>query len=185
MNNPNSLTSEENYLKSYAFSTENRYEFIHGEVRAMAGVSANHIRIATNITRAFLNHFDKHKHGDCDAFMSDIKVKTSDKNYYYPDVVIDCSPDSEYFAEKPVIIVEVLSKATRKLDLTDKLADYKKIDSLQAYVLVEQYDKEIRLYRRSNDWQLESYFAGDTIVFETFNFTLSVDDIYARVLFAT
>lgn len=181
MTSPKTLTLEEEYLKYYAFSTENRYELYGGEIKAMAGASANHIRIATNITRACLRRFDNHQ---CDAFMSDMKVIPPNGHYYYPDVVVDCSPDSDYSAKEPVIIFEVLSKSTRKLDLTDKLADYKLIDSVQAYVLVEQYDKEIRLFRRDNDWQLESYFAGDSIYFKSLDLTLAVEEIYARVLFA-
>ena len=62
------------------------------------------------------------------------------KNYFYPDVIVDCTETEgdSYFANSPVIIVEVLSKSTKKMDTTVKLIQYINLPSLKEYVLVEQ-----------------------------------------------
>ena len=85
----------------------------------MAGASINHERISTNISRKFGNYLEN---TSCEAFSSDIKVKVA-SNFFYPDVMVVCDDktDNEFCTEYPVIIVEVLSKSTRRTDETFKL----------------------------------------------------------------
>lgn len=97
----------------------------------MTGANRNH---------GILNHLDGTR---CNTFVSDIKVKIETKNgncFFYPDVLVVCDDDNsnEYYTEKPIIIVEVLSKSTRKFDQTLKFETYKSLPSLQEYVLIEQ-----------------------------------------------
>lgn len=74
---------------------------------------------------------------------SDMKVKI-DRKYFYPDVMVDCSnEETDYFVEKPSIIVEVLSKSTRQRDKTDKRLAYFQISTLKEYVMIEQDFVEI------------------------------------------
>ena len=108
--------------------------------------------------------------------MSDLKVKAGD-NYYYPDVVVDCGTD-EYLADKPIVIIEVLSKSTAFLDKTKKLADYQQIVTLQAYVLLEQDAVRAVVYRRLDGWQGQSYQQGETVHLESIDYTFSLDDLY-------
>ncbi len=145
----------------------------------MAGASANHERIAGNIYRKFGNHLDG---STCEPFGSDMKVKVG-SNYFYPDVIVDCHFDESqpYYTESPVIIIEVLSKATRKTDETVKLLSYINIPSLQEYVLVEQDYVDIQVIRRSEAWLPRHYFLGDEITFESICLTLPVEEIYYRV----
>ena len=57
--------------------------------------------------------------------MSDMQVKIESK-YFYPDVLVDCSnlSDDSTFTETPILIVEVLSKSTRRADETTKRMAY-------------------------------------------------------------
>jgi Uma2 family endonuclease len=54
-----------------------------------------------------------------------MKVKAGSK-FFYPDVIVDCQFDETqaYYTETPIIIVEVLSKSTRKMDKTTKRFSY-------------------------------------------------------------
>ncbi|MEQ1560626.1 MAG: Uma2 family endonuclease, partial [Methyloglobulus sp.] len=101
----------------------------------------------------------------------------------YPDVTVDCSNPSgvDYFANSPVIIVEVLSKSTRKFDTSIKLLKYINIPTLKEYVLVEQDVVSIEVLRKSNEWRTEYYSLGDSITFEAIELTLTVEEIYDRV----
>lgn len=176
-NNPD-LVSEQDYLQG-ELTSDIKHELINGHVYAMAGASANHERIAGNIYRKFGNHLDG---SACEPFGSDMKVKVG-SNFFYPDVSVDCHFDESqpYYTESPIIIVEVLSKATRKTDETVKLLSYINIPSLQEYVLIEQDYADIQVIRRSEAWLPRHYFLGDEITFESIGLTLPVEEIYYRV----
>ena len=82
--------SEQEYLDGEQL-TEIKHEYINGEVYAMAGAHRNHVRLADNIMLQFMNHL---KGKSCQPFSSDLKIKIG-KNFFYPDVMVDCS-DDEY-----------------------------------------------------------------------------------------
>ncbi len=86
-----------------------------------------------------------------------------------------------YYTESPLIVVEVLSKATHRTDHTIKQAAYLTLPSLQEYVLIEQDIADVEVVRRLEGWQSKHYFLDDDITFESIDLTLSVEEIYLRV----
>ncbi|NOT84505.1 MAG: Uma2 family endonuclease [Methylococcaceae bacterium] len=170
--------TEAEYL-ALELTADVKHEYVDGHVYAMTGASNNHTRLTANVLGEFRNHL---KGKPCEAFMTDTKIKVG-KNYFYPDVVVDCSAPAggDYFAQSPVIIVEVLSKTTQKSDLTTKLMQYINLPTLKEYVLIEQEMVRVQVLRKNNHWQSAFYFLGDEIVFEAIDLTLSVEDIYGRV----
>ena len=174
----NKRLTEAEYL-CFEKSSPVKREFIESNVYAMAGVGYNHNSIAINISSNFREHL---KGTPCSTFMSDMKVLLG-KDYVYPDVLVDCdamSGDAD-FSTVPVIIVEVLSKSTRKTDLTVKLLRCINLQSLQEYVLIEQDIVSVQVLRRSNNWLSEYYFLGDSVAFESIGLTVTVEEIYDRV----
>jgi Uma2 family endonuclease len=170
--------SEEEYLQDELLS-ETKHEYLAGQIYAMAGASRNHERIAGNVFGELRNWL---KGRPCEPFASDLKVKAGN-NYFYPDAMVVCeeqNPD-EYYTNSPVIIVEVLSKTSRRTDQTIKRLAYFKITSLQEYVLIEQDIADVEICRRSKGWVSEHFFMGDLVSFESIGLTLSVEEIYARV----
>ena len=170
--------SVEDYLAGELESAM-KHELVEGQVIAMAGASANHERICQNLSRAIGNVTDK---GPCEPFGSDMKVRVRD-NFYYPDLLVDCSFDEAepYYTTSPVIIVEVLSRSTRKMDEKTKLIEYFNIPTLQEYVLIEQDIADVTVYRRQENWRSTHYFLGESIHFESIDYTIAVEDIYRRV----
>ena len=175
----NDLISVEDYLK-FELDSEMKHELVDGYVYAMAGASENHDRISGNIYRKLGNHLEN---SPCEPFTSDMKLKTSTGNFRYPDCMVVCDKDDEnkFYKTKPVILVEVISRSTRKIDKNDKLLEYINIPSLQEYVIIEQDSVDIQIFRRSNHWIPKHYFLGDEITFESIGLTLSVEEIYHRV----
>lgn len=173
------LTSVEDYLK-WELTSEEKHELVDGYVYAMAGASENHDRISGNIYRKFGNHLEN---SPCEPFTSDMKLKTSTGNFRYPDCMVICNKDdeSQYYKTKPVILVEVISRSTRKTDEKDKLIEYINIPTLQEYVLIEQDYVDITVYCKSDNWRSVHYFLGETLYFESIGLTLSVEEIYHRV----
>jgi Uma2 family endonuclease len=168
------------YLKN-ELDSDCKHEYLKGQVYAMAGASKNHQRISMNIGSLFREHL---RNTPCDTFASDIKVKIGDLAVFYPDVIVVCEPETanDYYTEQPLIIVEVLSKSTRRVDETTKRRLYQTLPSLQEYVLIEQDIVDIEICRRSEGWQPEHYFMGDDITFAAIALTVSVNDIYERVI---
>ena len=172
--------SIDDYLQG-ELSREIKHEYLDGQVYAMAGASKNHQRIIANMVATFVQHL---KNTPCDTFSSDIKVRVSDLAFFYPDVIVTCQDNSgdSYYTEQPLIIVEVLSKSTRRTDETIKRRLYQTLPSLQEYVLIEQDIVDIEICRRDQSWQPEHYFMGDEISFAAIDLTLSVNEIYERVI---
>ncbi|MCI5121737.1 MAG: Uma2 family endonuclease, partial [Candidatus Electrothrix sp. AUS4] len=82
----------------------------------------------------------------------------------------------------PLLIVEVVSQSTRKKDNTLKRLSYQTLPSLEEYVLIEQDFVDVEMCRRSKHWWPEHYYLGDVVHFASIDLTLSVEDIYARVM---
>ncbi len=173
------LISVNDYLKGELIS-EIKHELVDGHVYAMVGGSDNHDRISGNIYRKFGNHLERSL---CEPFTSDKRLKTSKGHFRYPDCMVVCEEDNEdsYYKTKPIILVEVLSKSTRKIDEKDKLREYINIPSLQEYVLIEQDFVDIEVLRRKDNWLPKHYFLGDEVSFESIELTLFVEEIYHRV----
>lgn len=156
-----------------------KHEYIAGQVYAMAGASVNHNRITANIMRMFGNHLYA---APCQPYASDLKVHVAG-NYFYPDVVVDCTDLSgqSSTSEQPILLIEVLSKSTRRTDETIKRFSYKQINSLQEYILIEQDIAAVEVLRRAEGWQSVRYFLGDLFYLASIDYTVSVADLYYRV----
>jgi len=172
--------TEQEYLDSEKLR-EIRHEYIDGEIYAMSGGKLNHQRLISRLVQQIGNHLEG---TPCEVFSSDIKVRADAGNkYFYPDVLVSCNNEDgdSVFTESPRLIVEVLSKSTRKYDKTFKRICYQAIPSLEEYVLIEQDHVEIEVCRKSQNWKSEFYFIDDEITFDSIDLTLPVLDIYKRV----
>lgn len=167
----------EEYLQG-ELSSDVQHELTDGEAYAMAGVSNNHDQIAGNIYRLLGNFL-----GDspCEPFSTDIKVKVGN-NFLYPDAMVVCheQADNEYYTESPSILVEVLSKSSRRIDETIKRMAYPSIPTLQEYILIEQDFVDIEVCRRNDGWIPKHCFLGDQCSLESIGLSLSMEEIYHR-----
>ena len=172
------VITEEEYLAGEEVSAI-KHELIDGEVFAMSGASKNHERIFGNV---FVNLHAHLQNLPCEPFSSDVKVRI-DNNFFYPDAMVVCDDqtDHDYYTETPVIIVEVLSKSTRRYDETIKRLAYQSISTLQEYILIEQDFVDIEVCRRSKGWQSKHYFLGEEFTLGSIDLTLKVEDLYQRV----
>ncbi len=178
--------SVEDYLDGEDVS-DRRHEYINGEVYLMAGASDNHNIIAGNI---FANLWGHLRDDSCQPFMENMKLKASEDKFYYPDIFVACdeSPESSFYREEPILIIEVLSPSTREIDRREKLGVYQQIPSVQEYIIIEQEKVHIELHRRQPDGNWITYFynKGDfdeIIEFQSVGMEITLDEIYRRVKF--
>lgn len=174
------IFSEEQYLAS-ELQGSIRHEFVEGEVFAMVGASSAHNFISLNIASELRTHL---KGKPCHPYINDMKVRI-DGNFYYPDVLVDCSEISNdaYFVETPILIIEVLSTSTKNYDKTFKLQQYKRIPTLQEYVMVEQESALVEVLSRLDGWQPHYYELGENFVLQSVGLTLSVAEVYEGIRF--
>jgi len=159
-----------------------RHELIGGQAYAMTGASDKHNKICGNFLYQLIGAL-RAKGSPCSVYVNDIKVKVQ-HDFYYPDIMVVCDSqdkENDYYKTRPIIIVEVLSPATRRIDKTLKRQAYQSLESLQAYVLVEQNQAEIEVFSRQNGWRSDYFYLGDTIAFEAVDVKVAVEDIYYQI----
>lgn len=172
------LTPEE-YLEG-ELDAEIKHEYVAGQVYAMVGVSRAHNTIALNLAAALRTHL---RGRPCQTFMADMKVRTDDA-FFYPDVVVTCDPGDrhDYYVERPLLVVEVLSPSTEARDVLDKRIAYQTLSSLEDYVLIAQHKVEVRIYRRlDNGWEVETCTGADTAHLNSVGLDIPVATIYDGV----
>ncbi len=135
-------------------------------------------------------------------------VKKKDKKYlvsglqqlvYLPVLNISLYPDVIVIAEKPkywdenqvllinpIVIIEVLSKSTKKYDRNGKFAEYKTLPSFQEYILIDQNKCHIQSHFKE-----EEHLWRDTIIedmsqslyLKSLDCSIAVSDIYEDIVF--
>jgi Uma2 family endonuclease len=163
-----------------------RHEYVGGYVYAMAGASDRHNLIAGTLYSKLLPIASGR---GCQAFISDMKLMCNATVFYYPDVMICCeaTDNDPYTRKKPVLIIEVTSPGTERIDHHEKLVAYKSIDTLLEYVLVAQDRFQIEVHRRRDGrWQQPEFLseAGEVLKLESVRLDLTIGEIYSNVKLA-
>lgn len=182
-------TTEE-YLE-LEINSQEKNEYIKGELVAMTGGTPNHNQIAGNFYAA-LNFMLKSQ--PYQVFITDQRLWIPNKKIYtYPDVMIingklQFQEGRRDTITNPVIIAEVLSKSTKNYDLVEKFAAYRTIPTFQEYILIDQYSFYVEHYRKTNDneWLFSEYQGENTLLsLNSLVFEITLKDIYAKVDFSS
>jgi Uma2 family endonuclease len=144
------LVSVDAYLAGELVSPV-KHEYLGGVVYTMAGARNAHNLIASN---ALIAVGSRLRGSQCRAYNSDTKIRIhlpGHVRFYYPDVSVICRPNppTDSFHDEPAVLLEVLSRATRRLDEGEKKDAYLTIPSLAVYVLIEQEMPAVLAFRRT------------------------------------
>jgi Uma2 family endonuclease len=174
------------YAEYCAFEREAtiKHEYLRGEVFAMTGGTLEHARLGGRVIYLLNRELSTRP---CRVFTSDarIRVEATDLDTY-PDVSVVCgeprtAAGDDHALVNPTLVVEVLSDSTEAYDRGQKAAHYRRIPSLQAYLLVSQHEPHLELFvRQANGaWTLFEAGAGEQLTIEPLDITLLVDEVYA------
>ncbi|MEG3924478.1 MULTISPECIES: Uma2 family endonuclease [unclassified Microcoleus] len=178
-------TAEE-YLE-LEINSQDRHEFINGEIVLMAGGTPDHNEI-TSILNAILRVSLKGK--PYSIFASDQRVWVPHlNNYTYPDVMVVARPIELQSGRtdtitNPLLIAEVLSKGTKAYDRDEKFAAYRSIPSFQEYLLIDQYRLQVEQYSKTeaNKWIFSEYSCmGDRLSLTSVAVEISLTDLYENI----
>jgi Uma2 family endonuclease len=157
-----------------------RHEYVAGEVFAMVGVRQSH-NVATGNLYTLVRRALKAT--PCRVFIEAVKARVEATDcFFYPDVLVTCDPRDRLtpdYVSHPVLIAEVLSESTAAFDRGGKFAAYRKLDSLQDYVLIDLAARRIEVFRRDadNHWVLYDYGAGENVELASLALQLPLDEI--------
>jgi Uma2 family endonuclease len=183
LNRSGQTVSVQDYLEGEKESPI-RHEYVEGYVYAMAGASDRHNRIALNIASRLNEQLIE---GPCEVFISDMKLRVSPNVYYYPDVVVCCDspPLDAYFRAQPVLIIEVTSPTTQRIDHHEKLTAYQHIPGVREFVLISQDQVRVEVHRRVGDeWRQEILSqATDLLALDSVGLGIKVAEVYRNVRF--
>lgn len=180
------LISVEDYLAG-ELASEVKHEYLGGYVYAMAGARTIHNRIANTWCAMLYNQL---RGKPCEPFNSDMKVRVrlpTHTQFYYPDGMVVCEPNpaNQTFQDKPVVIAEVASQSTKRIDEIEKREAYLTLPSLMVYLLIETDRPRVVVHRRTDDGFLAEVYEGlDAVVpLEAIEAELPLAELYERVDF--
>ena len=153
--------SVEDYLDGERLA-EGKHEYVLGMVYAQAGGSNAHNLIASNALVALAKLLPGKP---CRVYNSDTKIRVRESTgtrFYYPDTMVVCrsNPPQESFQDEPVVVVEVISESTRRIDEGEKRDSYLSIPSLDTYILLEQTTATAVVYQRIPNGFEQMVFVG-------------------------
>lgn len=163
--------------------SQQRLELIAGHVYAMAGGELNHSqaidKLATALTLGLRGK-------TCRASGSNFHIRVEETgDWFIPDNAVYC--ENARFVRHPfralldpVVIFEVLSPSTEKVDRTSKFDAYKRIATFQEYILISLDFVRVEQFSRQSDGWLQRTFSRleDVVNLSSVGLSLSLADLY-------
>lgn len=166
---------------------EIRNEYINGEIIPMTGGTTNHNLVTGNF---YLTLRLALKGKNNTVYIENVRLFIAENNIFtYPDVMVMAGEPTYYNETKttvtnPLIIIEVLSKATRDYDLGQKFEYYRTLDTLQEYILVDPEKTLVMAYQRDNHqtWLLNIFEDLNQILnLKSVSLDIPLSDIYEGI----
>lgn len=159
--------SEEEYL-AFERRSEDKHEFLDGEVYAMSGARRAHVLLESSLNAALHGRLS----GRCEIYSANMRVGIPHRSaYFYPDLSVACGKpdfrDGEFDTlTNPILVVEILSPSTKNYDRGAKFERYRSIESLRHYVIVHPDERFIEHYSLGPDgrWVLDELRGGEAIL---------------------
>jgi prevent-host-death family protein len=140
--------SYDDFLK-IARESENRYEYIDGQIYLLASPKVSHQKILSVIFNRFFSWFQNKK---CFPLVLplDVTLYKDDKlNVVQPDLLVICDQEKikedDTYGGIPELIVEILSESSRSKDIIKKLDLYMS-GGVKEYWIVNPFSEEINIY---------------------------------------
>jgi Uma2 family endonuclease len=173
-----SMTLEE--FLAWEERQELRYEFDGFQPVAMAGGDEAHETIKVNLVVALANRL---RGKPCRVLGSDMKIEVMGR-IRYPDAHVTCGPfvaDNKRVRD-PVVIFEVLSNSTARVDRIDKNREYQATPSVRRYVMLEKDSVAATVFERSGDDWIGHVLTGvDVLRMPEIGVELPLTELYEGV----
>ena len=158
------MTAEDFATWSEAQPDDTRYELFDGEIFAMAPERVSHARMKHAITRQFEDAI-RDDGLTCEALPDGMAVRIDDQTVFAPDALVRCgprlAPDTVLILD-PIIVVEVASPSTQRIDALMKFRLYFDNPAIRHYLIVITTGRTVIHHARRADGGIEtaSYTEG-------------------------
>lgn len=160
-----------------------RYELIDGVAYDMTGSTPEHADITFNIMASLKEQLGKQ--GPCRVYQEQYVFIPGEPSVV-PDVVVTCDVGDwekdkrlkPFKIRSPLLVVEVLSPSTASYDRSEKFKRYKQSPTLAVYMLVEQDERHVEVYRRATNWKRELFSSDHIIKLDQLDLILPMAAIY-------
>ena len=162
---------------------EARHEFYKGDIRAMAGGTPEHARLAASLTAQLVPQL---RGRGCKVFSCDLRIRPSDDVITYPDLSVACGDPQMDAQDKlamrnPTVLFEVTSPSSEEYDREGKFEVYQQIASLREYVLISQRERLVEIWRRADDgewYEAQRASAGERAELTSIRCVIDIDELY-------
>jgi len=170
-------------------ASEKRFEYWDGDIVCMSGGTRQHYLISENLHTRLMEML---RGGKCRALSGGVPIKTpSLPPYRYPDVSVVCGElrfekvDKVDVLTNPILVIEVLSPSTERLDKEPKRHAYQKLSSVTKYLIVSQDAPHITQYLRQGRRWIRKDFSDLNAALElpSIKSQLLIGDIYEGITF--
>ena len=184
---PKTYTAEE-YL-ALEVESDIRHEFRNGEIVEMTGGTPDHNQISGALHALLWLALRKKPYS---VFVTDQRLWLPQPDTYaYPDVMIiadpvELKPGRKDTVMNPLLIAETLSSSTASYDRGGKFSAYRTMESLQEYVLIDQYRPHVEHYvkQSKNQWLLTEYASReDSFALPSVEVEIALTDLYEAIAF--
>jgi Uma2 family endonuclease len=178
---PQKRMTVDEYL-AWAEGRPGRYELFRGEVVAMTPERARHAEMKFAVQTAFTNAI-RARRLPCHVLPDGMTVRIDNTTAYEPDAQVYCGPRLSPMAlevPNPVILVEVLSTSTRRIDLNHKLAGYFRVPSVEHYLVIDPEKPLVVHHARESDGSIRTRIVTEgSITLDPRGIELALAEIYA------
>jgi Uma2 family endonuclease len=164
-------------------SHEERYELDRGRVIMMTGGARAHWQIAFNLAKAL----DARLSSEQFAVLPEFGIDLKNGSIRFPDVVVDVAGEApkDLTATAPILIGEVLSPSSERVDLGDKPSEYLHLPSLAIYLVFAHDELKAWVWTRGATGfsaAPEIVSGEDAIIkLDALGIDLPLREVYARV----
>jgi Uma2 family endonuclease len=167
----------------WAQARDGRYEFDGSQPVAMTGGTVNHNIIGLNIHRSL---YARLKGTGCRPLGQDAGVATVDDAVRYPDALVTCTkgPGTDRLVPGVVVVFEVLSPTSGRIDRIDKVREYRAVSSIRRYVILEYASVGLTVLSRAgaeDQWTAITLTDGDTLHMPEIGIEIPVSELYEGV----
>ena len=156
--------------------TDTRYELIGGSIVAMAPAAPAHGRLAVRLGGAIDAALRSRR--PCGAY-SGAGVVRPDRNdtCYVADLAVTCDPPQadDRLIQNPILIVEILSPSTAAFDRQAKVADYRRIPSVQEILLIDSQSVFAEVLRREGARWITELVQGPSALLSLASVPLAIE----------
>jgi Uma2 family endonuclease len=158
-----------------------RNEFYRGEVFAMVGAKRVHGQVVSNLVGELRQAL---KGTPCRVFHEGMKLQIADDTVLYPDLFVTCDKAdlaTDHIFRAPTLVIEVLSPSTQAYDRSQKFALYRRIASLQEYLLVDPDTRRVEAFCRNaeDQWVLNDMSETDTLHAASLGIAVPMAEVFA------